>query len=488
MNGCEYDSSLLEDTQDESESSRRSPLKDDNFVSPVKETFPGKVSQDREERGEVVVAKLSSSSAVGSVPICKASKDNLIMAKEINLVSKARRSEAGKKQTVIAQKEDTIENSEGDDSPEGVDSEEVKRRSSKKSNSDISGHEECGGRGIVSEEEKSRSSKKANSDFSGNEEQAAEVSLEKAVELAKSIGGTSCASLVRFDGKEAQDNAKGRVVSDSEGSYCSWGSTLQAFLEQKREASGRKKAKGRSIEQGRGLSVLLPVKESRFKDLEGVSGAVLGEKAEEDVGSIVGHFGKVQEASLMAKRKKIKKYADAHSPVMLHKLKEGLCNEIVIEDELIIEEDGISHEEVFFGRVENMKGASVKVGSLQLISKVDLPGGAHEEDRVASKSVKRRAAKEKRIVKSQERKSKAVLDRLKKSYVDELEKTEDKEEKKRKKERERRSLQRKEAEETYQMSLKLGIKGSLPEEEMIQLFENQLQRKYEERCSSLAER
>ncbi|CAM8935064.1 unnamed protein product [Rhodiola kirilowii] len=55
------------------------------------------------------------------------------------------------------------------------------------------------------------------------------------------------------------------------------------------------------------------------------------------------------------------------------------------------------------------------------------------------------------------------------------------------KERDRRRVQREEAEKTFRISLRLGLKGNLPEEEMIQIFEDKLQRDYKERCTGSAE-
>ncbi|KAL9667662.1 hypothetical protein QQ045_002025 [Rhodiola kirilowii] len=170
-----------------------------------------------------------------------------------------------------------------------------------------------------------------------------------------------------------------------------------------------------------------------------------------------------------------------------------ICDVKDNEEEDFSQEDFCSQDGDFSSRLDSIEGASRRMDS----QKPSLARGVAAKVQKTFKVVKIKESKEKVVSKFQRRKKRAELDRLKKSYLEELEKSNKPiqlPETERHlvveidaKERERRRLQRKEAEESYHMSLKLGIRGSLPEEEMIQLFENHLQREYEDRCTDFGE-
>ncbi|CAM8943985.1 unnamed protein product [Rhodiola kirilowii] len=141
-------------------------------------------------------------------------------------------------------------------------------------------------------------------------------------------------------------------------------------------------------------------------------------------------------------------------------------------------------------KTQTFKGQSKAADSnskgLSLVSSriVERSDNSEEEDPLrycgkhfsTSKVTRRKDHKEKKVVRYKRRKKlreagvyqnkEIELENVQISEVDELEAEE----------RERRQTQSKEAEETFRIALRVGIKGNLPEDQMIQIFEDHLQK------------
>ncbi|KAL9663121.1 hypothetical protein QQ045_027959 [Rhodiola kirilowii] len=128
--------------------------------------------------------------------------------------------------------------------------------------------------------------------------------------------------------------------------------------------------------------------------------------------------------------------------------------------------ESISSEEVVVRRLVSMKGASKSCKKKKIKGECSKQGSKKEEVGSARSS-------QKSYLEELEKSSSSNQDPVVENHL-EVEKVGMNEEA-------RKLKQRKEAEDTYLISLELGVKGSLPEEEMIQFFENKLQREYEER-------
>ncbi|KAL9668820.1 hypothetical protein QQ045_006360 [Rhodiola kirilowii] len=138
--------------------------------------------------------------------------------------------------------------------------------------------------------------------------------------------------------------------------------------------------------------------------------------------------------------------------------------------------EAAAEEEVPRSRLDSEEVASKRRLSQKLSMARDLAG----RPRKSYKVVKRNYSKEKEAFKLQRMKKRAEINRLKKSYLVELEGSNKSfqlaeeechlEVEKEGEGEDRRRLDREEAERTYHIATRLGIKGNLPEEEMIQFY------------------
>ncbi|CAM8878706.1 unnamed protein product [Rhodiola kirilowii] len=243
-------------------------------------------------------------------------------------------------------------------------------------------------------------------------------------------------SLSRFRGKVKES---GKLISFREVSDCSWDATLKSFLQQKGKWSA---GLGTNDQTGEGLSLSLPGKEGQGKEYAQV---VNDEQILVSQIVVAADVGFIPDAQFSEERS------------------DDIC----------------SQNEVFSSSLGCSEGASARMVKKKPSLDRVLAAKPHDSFKVA----KRKESKVKVVSKIHRRKKRALLDRLKNSYIEESPFDSVREGLD---EAERKSIQRKEVEETVKFAKALGIKASLPDEEVVQIFikrdeERRREREEEER-------